>query len=155
MFLANNLSEKKYLSFINKIIKRYPQSPILLYYKGDYFKYKKSYDKALQIFERVVSLGPKIEEAHRSIANIYEAKGDYRRAILSYKRLQSLTADSDESYSALIRLYQKDKNLDQLCDEWLSIYSADLNNNILKEFLIEVLHKAGRIEEAKKIIQNK
>ena len=77
---------------------------------------------------------------------------DSKEAILSYKRVLSLNPENRGMYKKLIKLYREDNRLDELCDEWQSIYVSQPDNIILEEFLITALHKAGRKVEATKII---
>ena len=151
-YLISNLSNENYLSMVNKLLSRYSQSPLLLYYKALYFERANDDKTALKYFERVILRSSKVEDAHIHMAQIYYKQGKKSQAILSYKRVLSLNPKNREVYKKLIDIYREDNRLDELCDEWLSIYASQPDNKILEEFLITALHKAGRMDEATQII---
>ena len=64
----------------------------------------------------------------------------------------SINPRNAEAYDHLIDLHQRENNLDELCDVWMSRYRANSRNDVLKEHLIESLHKAGRYEDARQIV---
>lgn len=75
-----------------------------------------------------------------------------REAISSLERALALIPDETSIYSELIQLYREVGQLDQLSDRWSAKFRADKDNELLKEHLIEALHKAGRFDEASEII---
>ncbi len=150
-YLVANLSNTKYLEMINRLLKHYTQSALLLYYKALYYERTNNYKLALKYYERVISRSSKVEKAHIRMAEIYYKQGNIKQTILAYKRALSLS-NNREIYKRLTELYREDNRLNTLCNEWLNIYAAQPDNKLLEEYLIIALHKAGRIEEAKEII---
>lgn len=153
LFLYSDSSD--YITRMNQLIIRYKQAPLLYYYRSLFYNKHGQKKKALLELEKVLTLSPKIEEAHLVSAEIHESMGNSSQAILCYKRILSLDANNDNAYNSLIRLYRNDNNLNQLCDEWLKIYPGQKENLVLKSYLIESLHKANRKEEASIIINNR
>ncbi len=150
-YLVANLSNTKYLEMINQLLKRYTQSALLLYYKALYYERTNNYKLALKYYEYVISRSSKVEKAHIRMAEIYYKQGNIKQTILAYKRALSLS-NNRGIYKRLTELYREDNRLNTLCNEWLNIYAAQPDNKLLEEYLIIALHKAGRIEEAKEII---
>ncbi|MBD3276523.1 MAG: hypothetical protein GF372_14505 [Candidatus Marinimicrobia bacterium] len=72
--------------------------------------------------------------------------------IRSYQRVLSINGKNEQAYANLIDLHQNQNSLDKLCDVWMSRYRANRRNDVLKEHLIEALHKAGRYEDAQQIV---
>ncbi|MCF6271137.1 MAG: tetratricopeptide repeat protein [Melioribacteraceae bacterium] len=151
-YLMNNLSNAKYLDEINNLIDDYPTSSILYYYKGIFYESKNNFTEAEELYKRVLSVAVKDIETHKRLAVLYQKMGAMNKAILSYKRVLSLNDTDSETYKALIKLYREEENLSELCDEWMKLYFTQPDNEILKEYLIEALHKADRNEDVSKII---
>ncbi len=151
-YLISNLSDEDYLKMINNLLERFPQSALLLYYKGLFFERRDNLISALEYFERVISRSSKVEDAHLHMANIYYRQGKIEKAIHSYKRFLSIVPSERSIYKKIITLSEEANQLDKLCNEWLNVYSANPENKLLKESLIFALHKANRIEEVTEII---
>jgi tetratricopeptide (TPR) repeat protein len=138
---------------INNLLERYPQSALLLYYKGLYFERIDDLSSALKYYDRVISRSSKVEDVHLHMAQIYYKQGNIKEAILSYKRLLSITPENRNVYKKIISLSEEENQLNKLCNEWLNVYSSNTENKLLKEYLIFALHKADRIVDAEKIIK--
>jgi tetratricopeptide (TPR) repeat protein len=147
-----NLSNEVQMMF-DKIESTYPGSGQLLYLIGEYYQKRQQFKKAKSYFQEAIQYTPRLREAHLALAKLLENSGQLSPAITSYERALSLNPDQPEPYDALIRLYRKQGRLNVLCDRWKARYRADIDNKILKEFLIEALHKSERYEEAKQIIK--
>ncbi|MDZ7808253.1 MAG: tetratricopeptide repeat protein, partial [Gracilimonas sp.] len=102
--------------------------------------------------KKSVEYSPELFEAHLELSEIHEDKGNIEEAIASLERALSLNSTESTVYSKLIQLYREIGQLDQLSDRWSAKYRADKNNGLLREHLIEALHKAGRYDEAREII---
>ena len=147
-----NLSDEIQMMF-DKIESTYPGSGRLLYLIGDYYQKRQQSKKAKLYFQEAIRYTPKLREAHIGLARLFERSGKHTSAISSYERALSLDPKQPEPYDALIRLYRKQGELNTLCDRWKARYRANIDNEILKEFLIEALHKSKRYDEAKKLIK--
>lgn len=136
----------------DQIESEYPGSGQLLYLIGDYYQGEQQYKRAKSYYQKSIKYSPQFRDAHVGLGDLLEADGQYSDAISSYERALSLDPQKPEPYDALIRLYRKQGQLNALCDRWKAKYRANLKNKILKDFLIEALHKAKRYDEAKKVI---
>ena len=151
-FLLQRLTETEMQSLLNPILNKFSQSAILLYYQGEvYFKSNKLKNSE-KYYTRALNTNSKFEEAHFRLAEIYLKQNKNKKAKLSYKRVLGINPKSSKAYKQLIYLYREEGKLSSLCDEWLNIFSTQPENKLLEEYLIIALHKAGRIEEAKEII---
>jgi tetratricopeptide (TPR) repeat protein len=137
-----------------KLESDYPGSGRLLYLIGSYYERERQSVKAKRYYQQAVRYSPKLREAHLSVAKLFEQDGEFKTAITSYERALALDPQKPEAYDALIRLNRKQGKLNTLCDRWMARYRADTDNAVLKNFLIEALHKAGRYDEAKKLINS-
>ena len=151
-YLSDNLSTEKYLEEINSLIEDYPTSSILYYYKGLFYESNNNFKTAEKLYLRVLSVAPRDIDTHKRIGGLYKKMNEPNKAIQSYKRVLSLNDKDREAYKTLIKLYRGEGRLSELCDEWMRFFFTQPENEVLKEYLIEALHKADRKEDAAKII---
>ena len=151
-YLTDNLSSEKYINEIDNLIEEYPTSSILFYYKGMFYESIDDYKTAEKFYLRTLSDSPRNIEVHKRIAQLYRKMNQPNKAIQSYKRVLALDNKDRDAYKGLIQLYRKEGRLNELCDEWLKFHFTQPGNKILKEYLIEALHKADRKADAEKII---
>ena len=110
-------------------------------------------DEAEQVLISAARINPDDTDLHQKIADIFEESGNYEQAILAWERALGADEEFEEAYENLIRLHRKTGTLDKLCDRWQAQYRADSQNEYLAEYLIDALHRAGRVEEARKIVE--
>src|SRR5690625_6879883 len=91
---------------------------------------------------------PYIKNIQFLIENTYKHLYQFSRSILPYERTIAINHKNRSAYHPLIRIYQKERDLPSLCDRWLITYRHEKENEVLKEFLIEALHKADRFKDA-------
>lgn len=137
---------------VAKVLKENPKSAILLYFQAEIYFRRAQLKDAEKYYLMSLNTNPAFEELHLKLAEMYSRLGLNSKAILSYKRVLGLNPESHDAYSALIKLAKINGTLSSLCDEWLNMFRVQKDNKILKEFLIEALHKAERISDAQKII---
>jgi tetratricopeptide (TPR) repeat protein len=131
----------------------FPKSARVFYLVGDfYFKNKKEQEAYISLSQSA-RLNPNFKDTQLLLGAIYEERQDYYQSILSYERALTLDAQDGATYSHLIRLYRAYNKLDLLCEKWLVKYEASNDQEALKPYLLEALHKAGKDEMARKIIQ--
>jgi len=150
-FTDINTSERIRQMF-GKLRESYPGSGRLFYLMGDYYQQQNQQKLSRSHYEKAIRYSPQLRKAHLALAQLFEQAGQNKDAITAYERVLSLDAQKPEAYDALIRLYRKTEKLDKLCDRWKARYRGNTDNETLKEFLIEALHKAERYEEARKLI---
>ena len=149
-FLEDQLSREEYIRFLDRELLDYPTNVLLLFVKARYYEKKNDYIAALVYCKRAIQLNSSLKDAHQLMAIIYEKQKNIDEAIRSLKRVIGLDNKNKSAYDEIIRLAQKHNKLNAICDEWLHKYSVT-PNDFLKERLLEALHKAGRMEEARTI----
>lgn len=132
-----------------------PHSSILLYFQAEIFFKRNELNDAEKYFLMALNTNSSFEEAHIKLGEIYMKQNKIEKAILSYKRVLGINPKSIISYNNLINLYKEANKLSQLCDEWIKRYSTQEENTVLREHLIEALHKANRMQDAKEILRNR
>ncbi|TVQ67470.1 MAG: hypothetical protein EA363_12310 [Balneolaceae bacterium] len=112
-------------------------------------------DRATSMLTRAARSAPRDPEIHRHIAQIYERGEDITGALQAWERALAADSEMEEAYRQLIRLHRRNGTLDGLCDRWMARHRADPQNELLAEFLVDALHRAGRYEEARQITQRR
>ncbi len=140
---------------ITGLTRQFPKSARIYFLVGEYKFNLDLIDEAKSLFSKAVAYNSNQEKAHFYLGIIYKSENNYRQSILSFERVLSIDNSSVEVYDHLIDLYKEVGMLDNLCDKWMIRYRSIADNQTLKPHLIEALHKAGRYEEAKKIIGEK
>jgi len=125
------------------------------YYIGELYRQNRYTDNAYHHYKEATEVTPRFRDAHIALGKIYEEKQNYREAILSFERVLAIDPECSNAYRALIRLYREREQLDILCDRWLAKYHIEYENDTMQEYLIEALHKAGRYDDAQKIIDDR
>lgn len=160
----NSLSEEifRYLSrnfpfdttepLVQNLLDEYSESPRLNYFVGRFYRIHARSEKSFKHFTKAVQLSPHLEEGHLALGEYHYSQGHIDEAIRSYQRVVSINPRNAGAYDHLIDLHQCEKKLDNLCDVWMSRYRANRRNEVLKEHLVEALHKAGRYEDAQQIV---
>lgn len=111
--------------------------------------------QAEEVLLSAARLNPDDVEIHQETAELFEQSGNDERAIISWERALGTDQKNEPAYRNLIRLHRKKGTLEDLCDRWMAQYRANPDNEILKEYLIDALHRAGRSEEARAIAQGR
>ncbi|MDZ7757109.1 tetratricopeptide repeat protein [Rhodohalobacter sp.] len=151
-WLAYSFKGKDVKPVLDEMIDTYKTSGKLFFLVGKYYYSRSEKEIAETHLKKSVEYSPELFEAHLELSEIHEDKGNIEEAIASLERALSLNSTESTVYSKLIQLYREIGQLDQLSDRWSAKYRADKNNELLREHLIEALHKAGRYDEAREII---
>lgn len=147
-FITNTFSFEVSMELLDTGLSRFPESVLVLYQKASLYYHHQMLNEARDYFEKLVVLNANREEFHFLLGQIYEQLDQYSRAIVAYERTIAINQKNRSAYQALIRIYQKERDLPSLCDRWLIRYRHEKENEVLKEFLIEALHKADRFKDA-------
>lgn len=139
---------------LNSLLISYPNNPFVQKEKGDYHKERNEPDSAVYFYIRALKTNPSLSACHSSLAGIYAKKGDFTEAIKSVKRAISAEPLNNSLYDNLIQYASKNGTMNELADDWISIYKTDRSNVVLRERLIEVLHKTDRFQEANEIVRD-
>jgi len=151
-FITDNFDASQVEPVLLDLLDNYPQSARFHYLVGTFYQKQNQLKKAIQQYIEAAKISPALLEVHLALAEIYQDQNKPQQAIRSYERVISLDPQNDEAYSALIHLYRSQGNLDKLCDRWMARYRANNKNNVLREHLIEALHKAGRYADAREVL---
>lgn len=151
-YLKANLGAADFSQILDKQLAKYPASVFLLLYKAEWLDNKGLINEAVVEYKKILKIAPRAAKAHLGLAKLLASQNQLSEAAVAYKRLLSIDPDNKEGYASLIAVCQQGNSLNSLADEWLRIYKQNKNRLLLKEYLIEVLHKANRFEEAKEIV---
>lgn len=152
IILKTGMDTNEYSALLDKYLSEYPKSIFLLLFKAQEMAAKGRYAEAEEVYRKVIFLNPSLKKAHFGLAGIQQKLQKIDEAIISYKRTLELDKQDNNVYGMLISLYAQQNKLEELCDQWQLMFKNDPDNKVLRERLIEVLHKKGCLEEAKKII---
>ncbi len=134
-----------------RLAERWPDSSMLYYQRGRLHAENRLYEEAVSDIRNSMQLGAAGKEVHMTLGDIWHKKGNYDQAALAYERALSENNQYAGAYRSLIRLSEEHNRLDELTDRWMSRYRNNRQNTVLREFLIEALHKADRIDEARSL----
>lgn len=159
--LSKNFDRLKKLKNKNELItetitllNKYPKNAYLKLELANIYFENKNLDSAEILLRNVLENNANIYEAHKTLARIYEMKENYSEQIKSLKRVLSIKPDDNDAYDDIIRISLKNGSQNELANEWMKIYKTDKSNTVLRERLIELLHKSNRFDEARELIQN-
>jgi len=153
-FLSDSFPLKQSEPVITGLLEDYPDSGRLYYLTGRYYRDHDRTDAAIDRLTKAIRISSNLTDAHLMLGEIYENRGNFMKAIPAFRRVLSLDSENVRAFRALLRIHEKQGELDRLCDRWLAQYRANSRNSVLREHLIEALHKAGRYEEAKAITEH-
>lgn len=152
-WLTEGFSREMVEPVVEKLAVKYHTSGRLFFMIGTYYDSVGDDKTASEYLEKAIRFSPRLIEAHLARADLFEERGERSKAIEAYEKAGGLDAEHPDPYSALIRLYRNQGKLDQLCDRWQARYRAKPNNKVLKNHLVEALHKANRFEEAREVLE--
>jgi len=145
---------EKLKTYIEGFVTKYPKNPLILIKSADYYRDEEILDTAEALYKKALYLNPNISEGHFGLSLISAKRGDYQEAIKSLKRTLAIVPDNQEAYNNIISYSITSGKNNELADDWMKIYKTDKTNKILKERLIELLHKSNRFDDAKEIIND-
>jgi len=131
----------------------YPESALLLHHKGVLYYENGDQEPAKKLLLEAAGLETKQIETHLILGHIYRDSGQFDQAVLSFERVLSLDPENRQSYRSLIRIHQENGKMEQLSSRWMQRYQHQKRNAVLREFLVEALHRADRFEEARAVLQ--
>jgi tetratricopeptide (TPR) repeat protein len=151
-FMLQQFNQDDILKTLEGLLEEYSESPVF-YYKMANFRYQHGEtDIAMNLLTDALTVNSRYYEAHLLRGEIFESREELEQAELSYQRALSIQPDSRQPYRSLIRVHRNLGTLDTLADRWKIRYRAERENELLREFLIEVLQRADRFEEARQLI---
>lgn len=140
-------------NIINEAMAVYPESALLMHHKGAlYFEHEMA-EPAKEYLLEAAEREAKQKETHYLLGQVYKKLNNFDQAVLSFERVIALDPENRPAYRALIRIHQQHGNMEQLGDRWLQRYHFHKGNEVLREFLVEVLHRADRFDEARAVLE--
>lgn len=137
------------------LLREYAGSGKLHYLLGTFYTQQQRIDLAEFQFQEAATFAPALIDNQLALANIKKAKSDWVQAILIYERIITIQPENPIPYKELVGLYQQINRLNDLADRWIARFRSMPKNELLKEALIECLHKSNRFEEAQLVISGK
>ncbi|WP_375577548.1 hypothetical protein ABWH96_10850 [Marivirga tractuosa] len=147
-----NLSQTEGL--FKMLHKDFEGNALLMFLSGQHYAFHRQKELALKQYKKAIELEPELISAQYEWARLNEKLKQEEAAIMGYEKAISIDDQYADAYDGLIRLYRNKGELSQLTDRWMLVYSNNKGNDVLKNALIEALHKQGRMEEAKAITKN-
>lgn len=151
--LTTQYDAERVFPVLQKLTGKYNQSGRLFYLVGTFYDKQGQAEAAMQRYRLAIQHNDRIREAHLALARHYEQQGAIIKAIRSYERALTLDPEQGRPYEKLITLYRRQGRLNALCDRWLARYRSTNDNPVLREHLIEALHKANRFDDAQDVVQ--
>lgn len=153
--LTQICTENELIDIINNLLSELPEAALLYLEKGNVYLRSGKTELALTEYEKAQILSPSTMEVQQTLAAFYEKTGEPEKALDYYRRAGGLDKENPLYYRKIIDLAVLTGKLGEICDYWLQIFKTTKDIPILKEFLIEALHKAGRTKDALEVIRTK
>ncbi len=150
--LRELVNDEKYLQILDDLIKDVPSGAVLYLYKAKYLNEIGNFDEAEKNIDYSLRLAYSSEEVQREAGIFFEARGNFEKALEAFRAAFTLNNKEPFYCSKIIDNAMRVGRLNEICDYWKALYLADKRKTVLREFLIEALHKSGRTEEAQAII---
>jgi tetratricopeptide (TPR) repeat protein len=151
-FLLEHFNREDIQPVLENLLEQYRESPIFYYKMASFRNRHGEHEAAMQLLTDALAVNPRYYDAHFLRGEIFETRENLEQAELSYQRALSIDPESRDAYRSLIRIHRKMGTLDALATRWKVRYRAERENELLREFLIEVLQRADRFEEARELI---
>lgn len=152
LILREISSESKYTSLLNTLIADMPQSAVLYLKRAQFYSEINSLTLAENDFELALNMAPSSEEVQFEAGLFYEKTENFQKAFTAFSNALSLNKKKSIYYRKVIDSAEKAGTLHDVCEYWLRLYPVNKTNTVLREHLIEVLHKSGRYDEATELI---
>ena len=152
-FLADAFPPERTEPLILDLLDQYESAGRLHHLAGQYYRERGEPGEALHHLQEATREAPRRRAAHLALGALHEDEGAFRSAAQAYERARSLDEEAPDAYRALLRLYRTHGKLDVLIRRWAARYRTDPQNSVLREHLVEALHKADRYDTAREIVQ--
>ncbi|WP_234567708.1 hypothetical protein [Rhodohalobacter sp. 614A] len=152
VMISDRLSFEDALEVLHTGLEEFEESTLLYHQEGLLFYEHEKYTEALKSFESAARTGNADEETHLYLGHVYSKSDRFNDAVLSYERVLTLDDQNEDAYRSLVRIHQKNGKLDELCGRWLQRYNHQKQNPVLREFLIDALHRANQFEEVRALL---
>lgn len=151
--MHKKLAIEKSSEVLNMALSAYPESALLLHHKGVLYYDNGQPEMAKKNLIKAVELVTDQHETHFMLGLIYRELDQFDNAVLSFERVLTLDPENRQAYRSLIQIHQKNGKIDQLSNRWMQRYQHQKKNQVLREFVVEALHRADRFEEARSVMR--
>lgn len=148
-FFTSGFPEERVQPVLTAIIQQHGTSGRLHLILAQFYLRTDNTDAALEYLRTAVDVTPELREAHVMLAQLLETRGDLTGAERAWERALSLDATRGDAYDALIRIASLSGRESQLLRRWNARLRAEPDNDVLRRYLIELLHQMGRQEETR------
>lgn len=153
VYLKKIVSGQALISNMSNLLLETPGAAILYLQRGKIYSELGMTMQAEQDFTTALSLSPNSEEMQYEAGLFFEAASMTLRAYTAYMNAWAVNKKNPALFRKVIDLAYKTDKLGEVCDYWLNIYNSNREDALLREFLIEALHAAGRHNDASRIMQ--
>ena len=94
-------------------MERKPGNPALHYRLGNFYKMKGALDKAIDQYEKALSIQPGFTGAVSNLALVYAIKGENDKAVSALKKMIELRPDSAGAYYNIACIYAKQRRIEE------------------------------------------
>ena len=153
-FLLSEFEESKIEPELLKLADFNDRSPFVYLNVAKFYDKISKTEEALNYVNRSLELDSDLYEGHMLMGELFLKLEEFDRAGRAFDRALSIEPESEEAYRKIIESYHLMNNLSELADRWKIKLRIESRNEMLREFLIEILHRTDRFEEAREIINN-
>lgn len=145
---------------IEKLVKMYPNEPRYINLMGEIYESNRMYDKAIQVYNRILTQDPNNAEALLSLASTYRKKGDMaKHDELIEKVFNSKTIDIDSKILTFIPYIEKLAKDSTMRDDVMKmadmIVAANPNNVKATTARADVLYNIGKKKKHRRNISRR
>jgi len=148
-----NLEHEAAMNFISGLFHRFPKNHYLRIALAEMHLKKNEYAVALNYLNDALFIKPgNIKALKNKIFLLKQLKSDeelYQSYLVLFH--EDRTQLSHEDFTDMIHLSRRQRQLDNLCAQWMVMFEKYPEDELLKRFLTEALHISGKHKEARKI----
>lgn len=145
--------ENQYPEILDELILDVPQGTPLYIARAKYRKSIGNFKEAQADIETALRISQYNEEAQKEAGDFYYDLEKYELAFMAYRAALSKNNKLKYYYDRLIDLGLRLRRENELIELWMRRYESDPEDLILKEALLEILHKTNRFEEIKNLFE--
>ncbi len=146
--------DNEYPAILDELILDVPQGTPLYIARAKYRKSIGNFSEAQADIETALRISQYNEEAQKEAGDFYYDLEKFDLAFNAYRAALSKNNKVKYYYDRLIDLGLRLSRENELIELWMRRYEADPEDQILKEALLEILHKTNRFEDVKNLFEN-
>lgn len=139
-------------SITNELVSRFGDHPWVLRLRGDRARANAEYEKALEFYDRALTLDPEAVDLHNLKGYVYLAMGDYDDAVQSLQRYAFYAPDQANPHDSLGEAYFYTGRFEDATKEFLRALEIDPSFVWAAVHLSDVLSVTGQVERAHRVL---